>query len=149
MCLPRPLPLILRGEIRVAMHQPPLIAEPPVDVRDSERHWLRHAAIHNDLSALETHGISEVAARKHHGILRNQLPTLEAVADPAKRLGELLVSLLDGPPRPKEVTSSDSAQQSIYGWGSPEPIAARAAVTRSSASVKFRSSPISEDCQLA
>jgi hypothetical protein len=76
------------GEIRVTMHQPPLIGETPVDVRHSDRHWPRGAPIHHDLTTLETDGASEFAARKRDSILRNQSPTLEAAADPAERFGE-------------------------------------------------------------
>src|SRR5262245_16738227 len=96
--LPRALPLFLRGEVRVAVDEAPLALDAPVDVGDPDPHWPRGPAVHDDLAALETGGVSEVAAGEHDGVVGDQPPALEAAAHPAKRFHEPAVPLLDRPP---------------------------------------------------
>src|SRR5262245_60753542 len=100
--MPRPrhrlrhdLTLIRWGKIRVAVDEPPHAVDAAVDVGDADRHRLTTPFVHGHLTALETDRVRQVAALEGHALLLAQPPALEAAADPAEGLRELLVALLD------------------------------------------------------
>jgi len=120
------------------MRQLPFPLGPPIHVRDANRHRHRRTVVHDDVASLDADGIGEVSALERYDVLGDKRSTLEAVPTQRKVSTNRAVPRSIGPHAPKSVTSSEGAQQSMYGCGFPLAISANAARTRRRACSRSR-----------